>query len=148
MQLAQLNIARAQAPLDSPLLKEFVDNLGYINGLAENSPGFIWRLQDESGDATSIQLFDDPNFIVNLSVWESVDTLKDFIFKTHHVEFLKRRYEWFDKMEQASHVMWWVQENHVPTVQEALERLSRLRDVGDSAYAFGFHATKYHSGID
>ena len=148
MQLAQLNIARALSPLDSPLLKEFVDNLAGINGLAERSPGFIWRLQDESGDATSIKLFDDPNLIVNLSVWESVDTLKDFIIRTRHVEFLQRRYEWFEKMAKASHVMWWVQPSHVPTVQEALERLEYLHDIGDSSFAFGFRATQYHSGID
>ena len=145
MHLAQLNIARAKWPLEDPQMAEFVDNLERINGLAEKSPGYVWRLQDDSGDATSIQLFDDPQIIVNMSVWDSVDALKNFIFNTHHVDFLKRRYDWFEKMQQASHVMWWVEPGHLPTAAEAVNRLEHLRDHGDTANAFGFRATHFHS---
>jgi hypothetical protein len=143
--LAQLNIARAKWSLHDPQMAEFVDNLERINGLAEKSPGYIWRLQDDSGDATSIKLFDDPQIIVNMSVWESVDALKNFIFNTHHVDFLKRRYDWFEKMQQASHVMWWVESGHQPSTEEAVNRLEHLRDHGDTPTAFGFRATDFHA---
>ena len=145
MHLAQLNIARAKWPLEDPQMAEFVDNLERINGLAEQSPGYIWRLQDDSGDATSIQLFDDPQIIVNMSVWESVDALKNFIFNTHHVDFLKRRYDWFEKMGQTSHVMWWVESGHLPNTTEAVGRLEHLRKHGDASNAFGFRATDFHT---
>ena len=88
MNLAQLNIARMRGTADSDLMKEFMDNLEYVNGLADNAPGFVWRLQDESGDATSIQAFDDPMLLVNMSVWQDFDSLKDYILKTGHVEFI------------------------------------------------------------
>lgn len=91
MKLAQLNIALAKYPLDAPEIKEFVDNLELVNGIAESSEGFVWRLKDESGDATNIQAFDDPNMIVNMSVWDSVDSLKNFMFRTHHRDFMRRK---------------------------------------------------------
>ncbi|MPY22443.1 DUF3291 domain-containing protein [Shewanella psychropiezotolerans] len=138
MQLAQLNIARTKAAMDEPLMKEFVDNLEPINAIAESSQGFVWRLQDESGDATSIQAFDDPSIIVNMSVWESVEALKGFIFKTHHIRFLKRKSEWFDRLEQANYVIWWVPEGYRPDVEEGKERLMYLRKHGESDYAFSF----------
>ncbi len=138
MQLAQINIARTKAAMDEPLMKEFVDNLDPINAIAESSHGFVWRLQDESGDATSIQAFDDPALIVNLSVWESVASLKAFLFKTHHIDFLKRKSEWFEKLDEANYVLWWVPEGHQPTIAEAKERLFYFREHGESAYAFSF----------
>ena len=138
MQLAQLNIARTKAAMDEPLMKEFVDNLAPINAMAESSQGFVWRLQDESGDATSIQAFDDPSLIVNMSVWTSVESLKAFIFKTHHIDFLKRKSEWFDSLEEANYVLWWVPQGHRPSVEEAKERLMHLREQGESSYAFSF----------
>lgn len=138
MQLAQINIARTKAAMDEPLMKEFVDNLVPINAIAEASPGFVWRLQDESGDATSIQAFDDPSLIVNLSVWESVESLKSFLFKTHHIDFLKRKSEWFEKLDEANYVLWWVPEGHQPSVAEAKERLLYFREHGESDFAFSF----------
>jgi hypothetical protein len=138
MHLAQLNIATARAPLDSPELAEFVDNLEPINQLAEQSPGFVWRLQDESGNATSIQVFDDPNTIVNMSVWESADQLKDFMFRTHHRDFLRRRKEWFEVVPEDTYVLWWVPSGHRPSVEEAVERLEYLREHGDTPRAFTF----------
>ena len=138
MHLAQYNIARAKAAPDSPVMQEFVDNLELINGVAEASPGFIWRLQDESGDATSFQVFDDPLLLSNMSVWESPKALKDFLFKTGHLDFLKRRELWFEKLTEVSHVMWWVPEGHLPTLEEAKERLLHLGEHGDTPFAFGF----------
>jgi hypothetical protein len=139
MHLAQLNIAKARAPLDDPRMAEFVENLEPVNTLADNSPGFIWRLQDDSGDATSINAFDDPAIIVNMSVWDSVESLKQFLFKTHHLLFLKRKTEWFEKLPVASHVLWWIDAGHTPSLDEAKARLLYLRENGESAYAFGIN---------
>ncbi|MCJ8319632.1 MAG: DUF3291 domain-containing protein [Colwellia sp.] len=138
MYLAQLNIAQTLAPIEDVLMKEFVDNLEPINQLAEQSQGFIWRLQDEAGDATHIRIFDDPSIIANMSVWQDVESLKAFIFKTHHINFLKRKREWFEKMPEENHVMWWVEEGHTPTLEEAKERLIHLRQHADSPFAFSF----------
>ena len=138
MHLAQLNIAKAKYPLDSPQLKEFVDNLEPVNNIAEQSEGFVWRLQDESGDATDIQAFTDPNIIVNMSTWLSVDALKNFMFRTHHRDFLRRKSLWFESIPQDSYVLWWVANDHKPTIEEAIERLNYLREHADSPYAFSF----------
>ena len=138
MQLAQLNIAQAKYDLDAPQIKDFVDNLDIVNTTAENTPGFVWRLKDDSGSATNIQAFDDPNMLVNMSIWRDVDSLKDFMFRTHHKDFMRRKGEWFHKLPQANYVMWWIEENHRPTIEEALARLEHLREHGESAYAFSF----------
>lgn len=138
MQLAQLNIAQAKYDLDAPQIKDFVDNLDIVNTTAENTPGFVWRLKDDSGCATNIQAFDDPNMLVNMSIWRDVDSLKDFMFRTHHKGFMRRKGEWFHKLPQANYVMWWIEENHRPTIEEALQRLEHLRGHGESAYAFSF----------
>jgi len=138
MHLAQLNIAKAKYSLESPEIKEFVDNLEPVNKLAESSPGFIWRLQDESGDATSITAFSDPDIIVNMSVWDSTEALKNFMFRTHHRDFLRRKKEWFHNIPDDSYVLWWVPKSHIPTVQEAVEKLEFLRNNGDTPNAFTF----------
>ncbi|MEH0712632.1 DUF3291 domain-containing protein [Vibrio owensii] len=138
MKLAQLNIALSKYPLDAPEIKDFVDNLDLVNGIAEQSEGFVWRLKDESGDATSIKLFDDPNMIVNMSVWDNVDALKNFMFRTHHRDFMRRKGEWFHRLAEDTYVLWWVDDNHQPTPEEALERLKYLRENGDTPYAFTF----------
>ncbi|CAH6880637.1 conserved hypothetical protein [Vibrio chagasii] len=138
MKLAQLNIALAKYPLDAPEIKDFVDNLELVNGIAESSEGFVWRLKDESGDATNIKAFDDPNMIVNMSVWESVDALKNFMFRTHHRDFMRRKGEWFHRLAEDTYVLWWVKDDHIPTLNEAIERLEHLREEGDSPYAFTF----------
>ena len=136
--LAQLNIAQAKYDLDAPQIKDFIDNLDIVNATAEKSSGFLWRLKDDSGSATSIQVFNDPNILVNMSVWRDVDSLKGFMFRTHHRNFMRRKGEWFYKLSQANYVMWWIEENHRPTIEEALERLEHLRKHGESAYAFSF----------
>ncbi|NOI53193.1 DUF3291 domain-containing protein [Vibrio crassostreae] len=138
MKLAQLNIALAKYPLDAPEIKEFVDNLELVNGIAESSEGFVWRLKDESGDATNIQAFDDPNMIVNMSVWDSVDSLKNFMFRTHHRDFMRRKGDWFHRLPGDTYVLWWIEEDRIPTLEEAIERLEHLREIGDTPYAFTF----------
>ncbi|MEZ9739357.1 DUF3291 domain-containing protein [Vibrio splendidus] len=138
MKLAQLNIALAKYQLDAPEIKEFVDNLELVNGIAESSEGFVWRLKDESGDATNIQAFDDPNMIVNMSVWDSVDSLKNFMFRTHHRDFMRRKGDWFHRLPEDTYVLWWIEEEHIPTLEEAIKRLEHLREIGDTPYAFTF----------
>ncbi|MEZ9318233.1 DUF3291 domain-containing protein [Vibrio lentus] len=138
MKLAQLNIALAKYALDAPEIKDFVDNLDLVNGIAESSEGFVWRLKDESGDATNIKAYDDPNMIVNMSVWDSVDSLKNFMFRTHHRDFMRRKNEWFHRLAEDTYVLWWVEDDHTPSLDEAIERLDHLREVGDTPYAFTF----------
>lgn len=138
MHLAQLNIAKALAPIDSPQLAEFTDNIDRINALAERAPGFIWRLQDESGNATGIQAFDDPDMLVNLSVWKDKQSLQDFVFKTVHKDFLARRQQWFEVSSQPTYVLWRIPVGHIPTLEEAIERLEHLQQHGDSEFAFSF----------
>ena len=135
--LAQLNIAMLREPLESPSMADFVANLERINALAEASPGYLWRLQDEAGDATAIRPFG-AEVLVNLSLWRDVQSLSDYVYKSAHAEMLKRRREWFDKAEQAHMVLWRVPAGHRPGVEEAAERLAHLRAHGPSAHAFGF----------
>ena len=141
MHLAQLNIARAQHSMDAPQMMEFVNAIAAVNEIADNSPGFVWRLQDDSGNATGISAFDDPNMLVNLSVWENPEALKDFMFRSLHRDYLKRKKEWFEKMPQAYFVMWWIEEGHTPTLEEALQRLEHLRSEGETPFAFSFRSS-------
>lgn len=136
--LAQLNIARMLAPIDSPVMADFVANLERINTLAEKSPGFVWRLKDDSNNATSIRVFDDDFLIVNMSTWENVDALFNYVYKSDHVEIFKRRAEWFEKMTDMHMVLWYVPEGSNPTVSEAVARLTYLRLNGETPYAFSF----------
>jgi hypothetical protein len=134
-QLAQMNIARLLAPLDSPQLADFVANLDRINALAEGSPGFVWRLQTDDGDATSLRPLGDDT-IVNMSVWIDLDALSNYVYRSDHVEVLRRRREWFQRMVEAYVVLWWVPKGHTPTVEEGIERLDHLRQHGPTAHAF------------
>jgi len=140
MYLAQLNVAQAKAPLDHTSMQEFSDNLEPINQLAESSDGFIWRLTDDSESAAHVEAFSDPKLLVNMSVWSSVDALKQFMFKTHHLGFMQRKQLWFDKLPQANHVLWWVPEGHRPDLNEGWRRLKHLRDEGETAFAFTFRS--------
>lgn len=140
--LAQINIGRLNYPVDDPRSAEFMDNLDPINQLAETSLGFVWRLQDESGNATDIRAFEDETILPNLTVWESVEALKAYVFKTDHATFLRRRREWFEPMDDLPVLtMWWVPAGHVPTLAEAKERIDYLAEHGPSSYAFSFHPT-------
>lgn len=136
-ELAQLNVARPLAPLDSDVMAEFMGALGKVNALAEAAPGFVWRLKDDSGNATALQPMG-PDVIVNMSVWRDVAALSDYVHKSGHVEYLKRRKEWFRRIAEAYVVLWWVPAGHRPSMEEAVERLMRLRERGPSPEAFTF----------
>jgi len=138
-QLAQINVARLLAPIDAPETADFVEALAPVNARADAAPGFVWRLQTESGDATAVQAFDDPLVIVNLTVWESIEALAAFAYReAAHLAVLRRRREWFERHTEAPTALWWVPAGHVPTVEEALERLATLRARGPSPDAFTF----------
>jgi heme-degrading monooxygenase HmoA len=136
--LAQLNVARLRAPMDDPQIDDFRNNLEPINALAEVSPGFVWRLQDDTGDATSIKLFEDELEIINLTVWESIEALADFTYRTAHYEFLRRRREFFEAPSEAYMCMWWIPEGTIPSPHEAIARLEHLRQHGPTPRAFTF----------
>lgn len=136
--LAQLNIAKMKMPLEDPSMQDFVDNLDNINALADSSPGFVWRLKDEDDNATNISVFDDDTLLVNLSVWDSVESLKKFVYETQHAQILRRKKEWFDRIESAYLVLWWITAGHTPSVSEAESRLTYLREHGETVYAFSF----------
>ncbi|MDR3417309.1 MAG: DUF3291 domain-containing protein [Nevskia sp.] len=136
--IAQLNVGRTVALPGESALAGFMARLDEINALAEASPGFVWRLQNDSGNATDIRVSDDPYFLVNLSVWASVEALFEFVYRTVHTQVMARRREWFEQPAEAYQVLWWVPAGHVPTVQEALERLAHLRLHGPTPKAFTF----------
>jgi hypothetical protein len=138
MHLAQLNVGRLRAPMDDPIIDDFRTNLDRINALAEVSPGYVWRLQDDSGNATSIKPFDDDREIINLTVWSSIDALADFTYRSGHVEFLRRRREFFEPTDQPILCLWWIPEGTTPTVEEAIGRLQHLRAFGPTPTAFTF----------
>jgi hypothetical protein len=137
-QLAEVNIALLRAPLDTPQLADFVAALEPINALADRSPGFVWRLQTEDGDATAVRAFDDERIIVNLSVWDSIEALADFTYRSDHTTVMRRRREWFHQMREVYAALWWVPAGHRPSVEEARERLEHLRRHGPTPHAFGF----------
>ena len=134
--LAQVNIALPRAPLDSAELAAFVDQLRPINALADAAPGFVWRLQTDEGDATAVDAFGDDRILVNMSVWTSLEALRDFVFRSDHATVLRRRREWFETLGEASTALWWIQPGTTPTVAEAEERLDLLRSAGPGALAF------------
>jgi len=136
MHLAQLNVARLRAPIDDPIIDDFRMNLARINLLAEKSPGYVWRLQDDSGNATGIKPFGDELEIINLTVWESIDALADFTYRSEHVELLRRRRQFFETPTQPVLCLWWIPEGTVPTVEDAMDRLTHLRVHGPTPSAF------------
>jgi Domain of unknown function (DUF3291) len=138
MYIAQLNVARLRAPMDDPIIDDFRMNLARINALAEATPGYVWRLQDESGDATSIRAFDDALEIINLTVWKSIDALADFTYRSAHVELLRRRRDFFEPPTQPTLCLWWTPEGTIPTVEESIARLQHLRAHGPTPTAFTF----------
>ena len=135
-ELAQMNVARLRAPLDSPQLADFVGALDRINVLADRSPGFVWRLQDESGNATALHPMGE-DVIVNLTVWQDAKSLQAFVYRSDHAAVMKRRREWFEKMDLYL-VLWWLPRGHRPSVEEGIARLELLRGLGPSGDAFTF----------
>lgn len=136
--LAQVNIARMRAPLDDPLMADFVDNLDRLNDLGRSSPGFVWIMAegDEHGGNTDVRFFDDADLISNVTLWTDLDALMDYALRTEHVQFLRRRREWFVPMGQDHLALWWVPAGHRPTLAEAEDRLRHLRTHGPTTHAF------------
>jgi hypothetical protein len=145
MHLAQLNVARLRAPMEDPLIDDFRLSLDRINALSETSPGYVWRLQDESGNATGIKPFGDDLEIVNLTVWESIDALAEFTYRSGHVEILRRRREFFEAPSGPALCLWWIPEGTTPTLEDAIARLEHLRSNGPSPAAFTFRR-RYDAG--
>jgi hypothetical protein len=140
-QLAQINIARMRAPLDDPTMVGFVSRLDAINALAEASPGFVWRFQGEAGNATYLRPYDDDRIIINMSVWESVDALRAYVYQADHAAVMRQRKDWFEKFDGPYLALWWVPFGHRPGIDEAKVRLDHLRLHGPSAWAFTVRET-------
>ena len=136
--LAQVNIARLVAPLDDPRISGFVAQLEPINALAEAAPGFVWRLQSDSGNATDIPYSDDPLELVSMSVWESVESLRDFVYRSSHLQVFRDRSKWFEKQSTPYYCLWWIPAGHIPAVEEARQRLKHYQDHGSTPYSFWF----------
>lgn len=138
MHLAQLNVGRLRYPTGDPRVGDFMRNLDRVNAIAERSPGFVWRLRDETNNATSIRGFDDPTIIANLSVWTDAESLERFVWQTVHKRFYARKAEWFEPAAERYLVLWPVADGHIPTLAEAADRLDHLRAHGDTDHAFGW----------
>jgi len=136
--LAQVNIARILAPLDDPQMAGFVARLDDINALADASPGFVWRLKTEAGDATSLRPYDDDRILFNLSVWQTPEDLQQFVYRGAHAEVMRQRKAWFERFGDVYMALWWIPQGHIPTIAEAKERLAYLQLYGESDFAFSF----------
>lgn len=135
--LAQVNIGRPRGPIDSAVMAEFVAALDPINALADGAPGFVWRLQTDDGNATSVPWPRDERVMVNMSVWTSLDALAGFVYRSAHAEVMRQRRKWFEAMEVYM-ALWWIRAGHVPTVEEAAERVACLEQHGPTRFAFTF----------
>jgi hypothetical protein len=136
--LAQINIGRLVAPLDDPKIAGFVAQLDPINALADAAPGFVWRLQSASGNATELAYNDDPFVIVNMSVWTSVEALRNYVYTSRHIEAFRDRAKWFEKMDKPHYCLWWIPAGHIPGVSEGRERLEHYQQHGPTPYSFWF----------
>ena len=136
--IAQVNIARMKAPLDDPVMAGFVARLDEINALADRSPGFVWRLQTPEGNATYLRPYDDDRILFNLSVWEKIEDLKQYVYRGAHAEVLRQRHEWFEQFDRMFLALWWVPGGHIPGIDEAKKRLEHLEQHGPSQFAFTF----------
>ena len=138
--LAQLNVGHARFPLDDPRMAGFMGALDLVNALAERSPGFVWRLKSDSGNATDIKVTNDPQFIINMSVWTTPEQLEHFVWNTVHKRIYQKKGSWFEPMKTPHFAMWWVPAGHIPTPQDALVRLDHLTRHGPSDHAFGWES--------
>jgi len=136
--IAQINIARMLAPLTDPVMADFTNNIDRINAVADQHAGFVWRLQTDDGDATALRIFDDDWLIVNMSVWERIDALFDYTYKSDHVAIYRRRKEWFTKMDSHYMALWWIPADHIPTTEEAKAKLNYMDAHGPTPLAFTF----------
>src|SRR5262249_38070857 len=140
LHLAQFNIARMLGALEDPIMRGFVARLDEINALADGTPGFVWRLQADGGNATYLRPYGDDRIIVNMSVWESVEAFRAFVYRGAHAEVLRRRQEWFEKLSTPILVCWWVPSGHIPSIDEAKKRLAHLEEHGPGPFAFTLRA--------
>jgi len=138
--LAQINIGRMLYPEGDERVAGFFDNLDRVNAAAERMPGFVWRLKDESGDATAIRAFDDATMLVNMSVWESAEAFERFVWQTVHAKIYQHKGRWFEAMDKPHFAMWWIEAGHIPTAAEGRERIEHLQTHGPSDYAFGWES--------
>jgi hypothetical protein len=137
--IAEINIAKMKGvDINDPIMKEFMENLDRVNEIAESSEGFVWRLKDESNNATNLNPYEDEQILINVSVWGSIEQLENFMYKTFHSDFLKRRKEWFLAYGTAHTAMWWVPAGHLPSLQEAVDKLEYLQKHGASLESFDF----------
>lgn len=136
--LAQINIGRLVAPMDDPRIADFVAQLAPINALADVAPGFIWRLQSSAGNAMDIAYSDDPTINVNMSVWESLESLRDYVYRSDHLPVFRDRAKWFVKMDKPHYCLWWIPAGHIPTVAEGRERLEHYQQHGPTPFSFWF----------
>lgn len=137
-QLAQVNIGRARGEMTDPVMAEFVERLPEINALADQTPGFVWRLQTEDGDATAVRPYGDARIMINLSVWADLAALRTYVYRGPHAAVMRRRREWFERFDRIYVALWWVPAGHRPSVTEAVERLAHLEAHGPTAFAFSF----------
>jgi Domain of unknown function (DUF3291) len=138
--LAQVNIAKMRAPLDSPIMEGFRSQLDRINAIADSSPGFVWRLQTDKGNATAIRAYEDDRILFNMSVWESLEALHAYVYRSGHAGPLRSRREWFEPLEGPILVLWWIRAGQIPSVEDAKARLAILKSHGPTAEAFTFRA--------
>jgi len=151
--IAQVNIGRIRASLDDPIMAGFVARLDEINALADRSAGFVWRLQASEGNATYLRPYDDDQILINMSVWETVDALKHYVYRSVHAEPLRQRHEWFEKFAGAYLALWWVPAGHIPGIDEAKKRIAHLDANGPTQFAFNFKTVfqpdeEFQNGID
>lgn len=136
--LAQVNIAYMTAPLDDPLMQDFVLQLDGVNAIADASPGFVWRLQTDEGDFTSVRAYEDDTILFNMSVWESLEALHHYVYKSAHLGVLRRRRDWFEPTREATLALWWVDAGQIPSIEQAKTRLEQLRRDGPTPHVFTF----------
>jgi len=136
--IAQVNIGRVRASLEDPIMHGFTSRLDEINALADSAPGFVWRLKSDEGPSSYLRPYEDERLLVNMSVWESVEALKEFTYRTMHAELLRGRHDWFEKFEGAFLALWWVPAGHIPSIDEMKKRLAHLDEHGPSQFAFTF----------
>jgi hypothetical protein len=152
--IAQVNLGRIKAPLDDVVMAGFVNRLDEINALADHSPGFVWRLQTDEGNATYLRPYPgDDRILLNMSVWETIADLKNFVYRTAHTELLRERQAWFEKFAGAFAALWWVPAGHIPGIDEAKKRIAHIDAQGPSQFAFTFKTTfepdeEFQRGID
>ena len=141
--IAQLNIAQMLAPAESPQLTEFFANLDRINALADQAPGFVWRLQDEEGSATSFRPFG-ADVLVNMSVWVDIESLHNYVYRSAHIEIMAKRKQWFEILRETYSVLWWIPADTLPTLHQAQQTLDLLKMKGPNPGAFTFYEPSHH----